>query len=76
MRATADAVLIGAGTFRAGSGDLWHPETAFPAARDLFAELRKRLGLRPHPLLVVVTSSGDIDLGNPRSAIASSSRRL
>ncbi len=65
MRATADAVLIGAGTFRAGPGDLWHPETAFPAARDLFTELRAQLGLRPHPLLVVVTASGDIDLAQP-----------
>ena len=52
LRAAADAVLVGAGTFRAGAGDLWHPETAFPAARDLFSELRKQLRKtspeRPH----------------------------
>jgi riboflavin biosynthesis pyrimidine reductase len=65
LRAVADAVLIGAGTFRAGAGDVWHPETAFPAAQDLFAELRGQLHLRPHPLLVVVTASGHIDLGQP-----------
>jgi len=65
LRAVADAVLIGAGTFRAGAGDLWHPETAFPAARDLFAELRSQLSLRPHPLLVVVTASGHIDCAQP-----------
>ena len=26
LRAAADAVLIGAGTFRTAVGDLWHPE--------------------------------------------------
>ncbi len=65
LRAVADAVLIGAGTFRAGAGDLWHPESAFPSAREQFIELRKQLGLRPHPLLVVVTASGNIDLAKP-----------
>ena len=61
LRAAADAVLIGAGTFRAGAGEVWHPESAFPEAREHFVELRVKLGLRPHPLLVVVTASGNID---------------
>jgi len=65
LRAFADAVLIGAGTFRAGQGDLWHPENAFPSAGDSFVELREQLGLRPHPLLVVVTGSGNIDTTQP-----------
>jgi len=65
LRAVADAVLIGAGTFRAGAGDLWHPETVFPAAGDSFVELRKQLSLRPHPLLVVVTASGNLDPAQP-----------
>jgi riboflavin biosynthesis pyrimidine reductase len=65
LRAAADAVLIGAGTFRAGAGDLWHPEAAFPAARGPFVELRRQLGLRPQPLLVVVTASGHIDPTQP-----------
>lgn len=65
LRAFADAVLIGAGTFRAGTGDLWYPESAFPVARELFVELREQLGLRPHPLLVVVTQSGNIDTAQP-----------
>lgn len=65
LRATAEAVLIGAGTFRAGAGDHWHPETVFPAARAAFVELRKHLKLRPQPLLVVVTASGDIDSAHP-----------
>ena len=65
LRAVADAVLIGAGTFRAGAGDRWLPESAFPAARDLFVELREQLGLRPQPLLVVVSASGNLDPGQP-----------
>jgi riboflavin biosynthesis pyrimidine reductase len=65
LRAVADAVLIGAGTFRAGAGDLWLPETVFPEAADDFAKLRAHLGLRPRPLLVVVSGSGRIDLTQP-----------
>jgi riboflavin biosynthesis pyrimidine reductase len=68
LRAAADAVWIGAGTFRAGAGSLWHPEAAFPAARESFAQLRKQLSLRPHPLLVVVTASGHVDTGQPALA--------
>lgn len=65
LRACADAVLIGAGTFRRAHGDLWLPETAYPATADLFADLRRQLGLRPHPLLVVVTPSAHIDPTQP-----------
>lgn len=65
LRASADAVLIGAGTFRKANGDLWHPETVYPAAEEVFAELRQPLGLRPHPLLVVITASGLIDVAQP-----------
>jgi riboflavin biosynthesis pyrimidine reductase len=65
LRAFADAVLIGAGTFRAGAGDRWWPEAAYPAAAEDFAELRARLGLDPHPDLVVVTASGNLDPTEP-----------
>ena len=65
LRAAADAVLIGAGSFRKADGDPWHPESVYPAAGASFAELRRQLGLRPHPLLVVVTASGNIDLAHP-----------
>jgi riboflavin biosynthesis pyrimidine reductase len=65
LRAAADAVLIGAGTFRKAAGDLWHAEAVFPAAAAPFAELRRRLGLRPQPPLVVVTASGAIDVAQP-----------
>jgi len=70
LRATADAVLIGAGTFRKAHGDLWHPEAIYPAAGELFADLRRRLGLRRQPPLVVLTSSGAIDTAQPALADA------
>ena len=70
LRATADAVLIGAGTFRKADGDLWHPEAIYPAAGALFADLRQRLGLRRQPPLVVLTSSGAIDIAQPALADA------
>lgn len=65
LRAAADAVLIGAGTFATATGELWHPEAVYPAAADGYAELRRQLGLRPHPLLVVVTGSGRLDPTQP-----------
>jgi riboflavin biosynthesis pyrimidine reductase len=65
LRASADAVLIGAGTFRKAEGHRWYPESVYPKTADLFAELRKLAGLRPHPRLVVVTASGRIDTTQP-----------
>ena len=70
LRAAADAVLIGAGTFRKAQGDLWQPEAIYPPAGPLFAELRRQLGLRAQPPLVVVTSSGAIDVAQPALADA------
>lgn len=61
LRACADAVVIGAGTFRRTPGALWYPENACPTFGQEFAELRAQLGLRPHPVLVVVTASGQLD---------------
>ena len=65
LRASADAVLIGAGTFRRAGDEVWFPETAYPPATALFADLRKRLGLRPHPLFVLVTASGHVNPAHP-----------
>jgi len=61
LRACADAVLIGAGTFRKTPGHLWHAEAIYPGAGALFAETRRRFGLGAHPTLVLVTGSGAID---------------
>lgn len=60
LRATADAVVIGAGTFRAHAGP-WTAAKAYPDAAADFAEVRRRLGLAEQPRLVVVTASGRLD---------------
>jgi len=65
LRACADAVIIGAGTFRQTPGAFWHAADVYPSLAEVFADLRRRLGLRPHPLLVLVTASGDIDTKRP-----------
>lgn len=40
LRAAADAVMIGAGTFHFAGGNLWHPEAVYPqAAEGLIDEL-------------------------------------
>jgi len=65
LRASADGVLIGAGTFRTAVGELWHPEAVYPRAAESYVELRKKRGLPPHPRLVVVTGTGHLDTGQP-----------
>src|SRR5690242_20564348 len=61
LRACADAVLLGAGTLRATPGHRWTPEHIYPDAASSFADLRKTLGRRPQPRLVVFTISGHLD---------------
>jgi riboflavin biosynthesis pyrimidine reductase len=65
LRACADAVLVGAGTFRKAPGHRWSAEAIYPAAAALYTETRKLLGLRTEPQLVIVTRSGDIDTAQP-----------
>jgi riboflavin biosynthesis pyrimidine reductase len=59
LRACADAVVVGAGTLRSHGGP-WTAAKAYPDAAEAFAELRRRLGLRPEPTLAVVTGSGEL----------------
>ena len=65
LRACAAAVLLGAGTLRATPGHRWTAEHIYPDLRDSFVELRQTLGLDPEPRLVLVTSSGQMDLAHP-----------
>ncbi len=65
LRASADALIIGAGTFRAHGGP-WTAERAYPDAADGFVELRRREGMSPHPTLVVVSGSGDLGGAGPK----------
>jgi riboflavin biosynthesis pyrimidine reductase len=68
LRACADAVVIGAGTFRHAAGDVWDATHAYPEASRSFAELRATLGLPERPQLVVLTDSGELDLAQPALA--------
>jgi len=65
LRAFADAVVIGAGTFRRAAGAFWHSRDAYPELADEFAELRRMQGKRPEPLLVVVSGTAQVDLARP-----------
>src|SRR5690348_2331721 len=61
LRASADAVLVGAGTFNeVGPSHLWTAEDVWPQGRDLFR--RYRTGRTDHPLNVIVTRSGRLDV--------------
>jgi riboflavin biosynthesis pyrimidine reductase len=68
LRACADAVVIGAGTLRATPGHRWTPSHVFPDLAASFARLRKTLGRKPEPRLVLLTATGDLDVSH--SAVA------
>jgi riboflavin biosynthesis pyrimidine reductase len=70
LRACADAVVVGAGTFRRTPGALWHPGAIHPPSSRLYEDARRSLGLSPQPKLVVVTGSGEIDVTQPAFADA------
>jgi riboflavin biosynthesis pyrimidine reductase len=65
LRACADAVVVGAGTFRRAPGHLWTAEHVYPAAAGAFAELRVRLGAAARPLFVLVTAGGAVNPSHP-----------
>jgi riboflavin biosynthesis pyrimidine reductase len=59
LRATADAVLVGAGTVRASRSHSWTPGQLHPTSAPGYAAWRAMLGLAtPEPTTVVVTASG------------------
>jgi len=60
LRACADAVVIGAGTLRASPANRWTAEAAFPSLAGEFAELRRSLGMRERPDVVVLTRTGAV----------------
>lgn len=64
LRASADAVMIGSGTFQAaGSHGLWTPEFVYPAAKDLYRQYRTKVLKKPkYPLVVVVSGTGNLDV--------------
>jgi riboflavin biosynthesis pyrimidine reductase len=60
LRASADAIVVGAGTLRDVSAkSLWTPEYVYPNAKLLYAEYRASVLHKPeYPLLVIVSGSG------------------
>jgi riboflavin biosynthesis pyrimidine reductase len=65
LRASADAILVGAGTIRAHPEGTWTPEAAYPAAGDDYVAMRRRTGVEADPRLVVVSRSGELDPRHP-----------
>jgi riboflavin biosynthesis pyrimidine reductase len=65
LRALADVVLLGSGTLLASPKGRWRPEGVFPAGREAFAELRRRLGKEERPAVAVVTSGTSLDISHP-----------
>ena len=61
LRAAADAVVVGAGTFRAVRNHVWTPEHVFPQLADAYAALREAMGKEGLPLNVIVTGSGRLN---------------
>jgi riboflavin biosynthesis pyrimidine reductase len=64
LRASADAIVVGAGTLRDLSAkSLWTPEYVYPDAKHLYAEYRVSAQHKPeYPLLVIVSGSGQLEL--------------
>jgi riboflavin biosynthesis pyrimidine reductase len=64
LRASADAVMVGARTLHDVSAkSLWTPESTYPDAKHLYAEYRVNALRKPeYPLLVVVSGSGRLEL--------------
>lgn len=65
LRAYAEVVLIGAGTLYGSPQTRWTAEHAYPPMAERFAEMRRRRGLPPQPVLAVLSGSGKIDPQHP-----------
>lgn len=61
LRACADAMIVGSHTLLASPKNRWTAEAAYPGAAADFAELRRRLGLRDLPEVVVLSRSRAIE---------------
>jgi riboflavin biosynthesis pyrimidine reductase len=65
LRATADAIVIGSGTFEVDRRHLWTPGDIFPRFAPEYRAFREKLGKKGPPLNAVVSGSGNLDLTLP-----------
>ena len=65
LRATADAIIVGAGTLRAASNHRWTAPFIYPPLTEAYQQLRNSLGKSAPPLNVFVTEHGNINLNLP-----------
>lgn len=65
LRATADAVIVGAGTLRSAPKHLWTAEYIFPPLSHAYRQLRTSLGKPAQPLNVIVSAHANINLDLP-----------
>jgi len=65
LRAAADAVVVGAGTFRAVPNHVWTAQYIYPPFAAAYEQLRAAVGRAEPPLNVIVTASGELDLRRP-----------
>lgn len=68
LRATADAVLVGAGTVRASRSGDWTPARIHPPSTEAFTGWRRDLGLSTAPTTVIVTATGELPMDRLRLA--------
>jgi riboflavin biosynthesis pyrimidine reductase len=61
LRACADAVVVGSHTLLAAPKNRWTAEAAYPDCAEQFADLRRRLGLRAEPDVVVLSRRRTIE---------------
>ncbi|HEY7268637.1 MAG TPA: dihydrofolate reductase family protein [Dehalococcoidia bacterium] len=61
LRATADAVMVGAGTLRSVPKHVWTADHVAPDYTAEWAALRSGLGKPRYPLNVILTASGSIE---------------
>ena len=66
LRASADAVMFGEDTFRNAPGHVWTAGFVYPTFENEFHAFRKHVGKTSlHPLNVVVSGMGHVDLDQP-----------
>lgn len=62
LRASVDAIIVGAGTLRAIGAGLLTPEYTYPDAKNFYADYRLSLHKKAYPLVVIVSGSGKLEL--------------